>query len=142
MQRGRPPRVFWVKSAQSLEKKRVEFLRERKRMRKGEKRGDSSEIGWNVCTSERPMSKRGHPPIRRKTIKIKKLQNGQRRSSRSANKGDKLGQRTGMEVRTQRTTASARKRIKRSARLCGGEHGGRIARQYQLIKYFTGNSRN
>ena len=53
--------------------------------------------------------------------------------ARVANKADKSGQSTGMEVQTQRSTASARKRIKRSARLCGGEHGGRIARGYQLL---------
>ena len=36
----------------------------------------------------------------------------------------------------------AREKIKRSARLRGGEHRERIARRYQVVKYFAGNGGN
>ena len=38
--------------------------------------------------------------------------------------------------------AYARERIKKSARLRGGEHRERIARRYQVVKYFAGNGGN
>jgi hypothetical protein len=47
---------------------------------------------------------------------------------RVANKGDKPGQRTGLEVRPRRTTAGAGEEIKNSARVHGSNDGERIAR--------------